>query len=236
MFSADMQIRELDHPAEFDTLFPSGGYGTHGKGISYIFSDEKHGIPSGPPIPKDMPDDYPWDPSTGMGNPGSDILVLNDQVDWTEKARQNIQNAVSQKKGFVILHHALGDNQNWPWWYEEVTGGLLVLDDQSGKPKSSFSARNSVDVELLGDHPILTGIRPFRLNEESVYHRLWRSPKISPLAVTRDTEGSHPVAWIGPSTTARVVCIQLGSSTDTFRNVNYRKLVRNSILWCAGRL
>jgi hypothetical protein len=234
MFSAEMEIWDLDHPNEFGRLFPSGGYGTHGKGISYIFSDDHGlGIASGPPIPKDMPDDYPWDPSGGMGDPGFDMLVLNDQLDWPDGARKKIQRAVAERKGLVILHNALGDNQNWPWWYEEVTGGLLVLNESSGKVKSTVSHPVSLDIELVGDHPILTGLQPFRLTQETAYRDMWLSPKIRPL-VRSKKEGT--LAWIGPNTDTRVVCIQPGDATETHRNENYRKLVRNSILWCAGRL
>jgi hypothetical protein len=235
MFSVDMDIRQIDHPSNFERLFPSGGYGTHGKGIPYIFSGD-HGIPSGPPIPKDMPDDYPWDPSAGMGSPGFDLLLLNDQLDWPDETRQNIQKAVAQKKGLVILHNALGDNQNWPWWYEEVTGGLLVLDEQSGKTKSVVSHSASMDIELVGDHPILAGVRPFRVTDEVAYRRVWQSPRIVPLAQTKCSASDTTVAWIGPNAETRVVCIQPGASAETHRNKDYRKLVRNSLLWCAGRL
>jgi Trehalose utilisation len=237
MFSADMKIWELDHPYDFHRLFASGGYGTHGKGLSYLFtSDRGKGIPSRPPIPKDMPDDYPWDPSGGRGDPGFDILVLNDQLDWPEETRTIVQKAVAAKKGMVILHHALGDNQNWPWWYEEVTGGLLVLDNQSGKSKSRISRAAVLDLEPVNKHPILTGVRAFRLEDDTAYLRMWQSQKITPLLETKSSQSNKTVAWIGPCTDTRVVCIQPGGSMQTHRNEDYRKLVRNSILWCAGRL
>ncbi len=237
MFSVDMEIWEQDHPYDFHRLFPSGGYGTHGKGLSYLFtSDPGKGIPSGPPIPKDEPDDYPWDPSGGRGDPGFDVLVLHDQLDWPQSTHETIRKEVAAKKGFVVIHHALGDNQAWPWWYEEVTGGLLVLDDQNGKAKSTISRSASLEMRPVGNHPILTGLQPFHLTGETAYRGMWQSPKITPIMQSASPGTDKTLAWIGPNPDTRVVCVQPGAATGTHRNENYRKLVRNSILWCAGRL
>jgi hypothetical protein len=63
------------------------------------------------------PDDYPWTPSDGRPHPGYDVLILNDQWNWPETNRDAAKQAVELGRGFVILHHALGDNQDWPWWY-----------------------------------------------------------------------------------------------------------------------
>jgi type 1 glutamine amidotransferase len=205
--------------------------------VSSVFGDDPgKGIPSGPAIPKDKPDDYPWDPSGGQGDPGFDILVLNDQLDWPEDARQNIQKAVQGKKGLVLIHHALGDNQNWPWWFEKVTGGLCVLDDRNGKKKSTITRPVSLKVELAHEHPILEGVKPFELADETAYRGMWQSLEITPLLQTTSSGYDQIVAWLGPGSDTRVVCIQPGSARSTYLNENFRKLVRNSILWCAGRM
>ena len=44
-----------------------------------------------------------------------------------------------------------------------------------------------------------------------------------------------PVAWIGPCATSRVVSIQLGHDRHAHGNPAFRKLVRNAILWAAGK-
>jgi hypothetical protein len=237
MFGVEMEIWALDHPDDFGRLFPTGGYGTHGKGVSSVFGDDPgKGIPSGPAIPKDKPDDYPWDPSGGQGDPGFDILVLNDQLDWAEDARKNIEKAVQEKKGIVLIHHSLSDNQDWPWWFEKVTGGLCVLDDRNGKKKSTVTQPVALQVELGEMHPILEGVKPFELTGETAYRGMWWSSEITPLLHTTSSGYDRTVAWIGPGSGTRVVCIQPGGASSTHRSENFRKLVRNSILWCAGRM
>jgi hypothetical protein len=250
-----IDVWPLDHPTTFNRLFPGGDYGKWGLGQSYLFTAEPGvGLPSGPPIPKDEPNDYPWDPSGGRADPGFDILILNDQLEWTGgdsagadptanalhgapgSQRSNIEKAVAAGKGFVVFHHALGDNNTWPWWYQQVTGGLLVLDDTAGMKKTQVKRGASFEVRPVGDHPVLTGVRPFTVEGETAIRGMWQSPHITPLLETDSPDSDRVVAWTGVSPTCRVVCIQPGASAATCRNPNFRRLVRNAILWSAGRL
>ena len=65
---------------------------------------------------------------------------------------------------------------------------------------------------------------------------MWQSPKITPLLKTSYPGSDSIVAWVGVHPKARVVCIQMGTSRETHHDRSFRMLVRNSILWCAGRL
>jgi uncharacterized protein len=47
--------------------------------------------------------------------------------------------------------------------------------------------------------------------------------------------GDHPVVWTNPKMKARNVYIFMGHHPDLFQNQAYTTLVRNSILWAAGR-
>jgi hypothetical protein len=231
-----MEIWPIDHPASFAALLPApaqpqragappasatpaGGRGAVGGGIE-----------------RDEPPDYPWEPSGGRPHPGYDVLVLNDQMNWPEATRALAKQAVEIGRGFVLLHHSLGDNQDWPWWYQEVTGGLLVLDDQNGMKRSTRSVGSKLDVRVAGKHPILRNVEPFTLMNEDTYKGMWQSPKITPLLQTTNAGSDTTIAWVGVHPRAKVVCIQPGSSRETHRTAAYRMLVRNSILWAAGRL
>jgi hypothetical protein len=227
-----MEVWPIDQPASFAALLPTppaptaarpvpaaGGRGAVGGGTE-----------------RDEPPDYPWEPSGGRPHPGYDVLVLNDQMNWPAPTRDLAKQAVDAGRGFVILHHALGDNQDWPWWYQEVTGGLLVLEDGNGMKRSTRSNAATLDVKPAGKHPILRHTRPFTLANEVAYKGMWQSPKITPLLQTTSGGSDTTIAWLGVHPAARVVCIQPGASRDTHRNPAFRMLVRNSILWAAGRL
>jgi len=201
---------------------------------------------NGPPIfAQDNPLDLPWIPSSTItagvrslmpgAAPAFAVMLLNDQTDWPNDTRPNVEADINAGKGFVIMHNALGDNQNWPWWYQEVTGGLLVLGDHDGMKKSTIAPSASVEVRPTGNHPVLEGVEPMRLVKEEVYRGMWQSPKITPLLTTNASGSDKVVAWVGPNSNAKVVCIAPGFSSETFRTQSFRKLVRNAILWTSGR-
>ena len=226
-----MEIWPIDQPASFAALLPTpppptptpaaagGGRGAVGGGTE-----------------RDEPPDYPWEPSGGRPHPGYDVLVLNDQMNWPQATRDLAKQAVEAGRGFVLLHHSLGDNQDWPWWYQEVTGGLLVLEDANGMKRSTRGAAATMEVRPVGKHPILRNTKPFTLTNEEAFKGMWQSPKITPLLQTSNGGSDSTIAWVGVHPTAKVVCIQPGTARETHRNPAYRMLVRNSILWAAGRL
>jgi hypothetical protein len=229
-----MEVWPIDQPASFAALLPQNA-GDRGSTTRSVQSGR--GATGGGATKHEEPPDYPWEPSGGRPHPGYDVLVLNDQMNWPEETRKLAQQAVEAKRGIVVLHHALGDNQDWPWWYQEVTGGLLVLQDQQGMKKSSITPGAKLDVRAAAaSHPILENVSPFTALNEDAYKGMWQSPKITPVLQTSSSANDKVIAWIGPNASSRVVCIQLGTSRETHHDPNFRMLVRNSILWTAGRL
>jgi hypothetical protein len=53
-------------------------------------------------------------PAVDVLTPGYDVLVLNDQTNWSEDQRFAVR-AVEAGQGFVLLHYSVGDNQDGPW-------------------------------------------------------------------------------------------------------------------------
>ncbi len=227
-----MEIWPIDQPASFAALLPTPPAPTPARGVP---PTQGRGAVGGG-TDRDEPPDYPWEPSGGRPHPGYDVLVLNDQMEWPETTRTLARQAVEAGKGFVLLHHSLGDNQDWPWWYQEVTGGLLVLGDRNGMKQSATATAATMDVRPVGTHPILRHTKPFTLTNEETYKGMWQSPKITPLLQTSHAGSDATIAWVGIHPAARVVCIQPGTSRETHRNASYRIFVRNAILWAARRL
>jgi hypothetical protein len=64
----------------------------------------------------------PWEPSTTIHTgvrslmPGEapvfSVFVLNDRTNWPEDVRPTVQKNIEAGKGFVLMHNALGDNQD----------------------------------------------------------------------------------------------------------------------------
>jgi len=168
--------------------------------------------------------------------PKYDVLVFYDFTrDLDDKGRKNLRDFVESGKGILVLHHGILNFQKWPWWYEEVVGGLYRLERQGAIPNSTVKFGEVHLITPVGDHPITAGLGPFHVTDET-YKGLFISPNIKPLLITDNPTSDPTVAWIGPCTTSKVVFIQLGHDHSPFRHPSYRALVHNSILWTAGKL
>jgi len=165
-----------------------------------------------------------------------DVLVLYDFTrELDDKAKQNLRDFVESGKGIVVLHHGILSYQKWPWWYEEVVGGLYRLNREGDTPNSTVKFGEEHWITPAGPHPITNGIAPFHVTDET-YKGLFISPKVKPLLFTDNPTSDRTVAWIGPCLTSKVVFIQLGHDHTPFRHPSYRTFVHRSILWTAGKL
>lgn len=167
-----------------------------------------------------------------------DAIVFHDMRDTTsENTRSRLKAFVEAGKGIVSLHHAVVDYTDWPYWYEEVTGGKFFIKATETRPASRYHE----NVEFLvtpaagkESHPILRGVGPLWVYDEA-YRGMWFSPKIEVLMETQYSENDRPVVYIGPHPKARVIYIQLGHSDHTMREPAYQRLVHNAVLWAARR-
>jgi type 1 glutamine amidotransferase len=157
-----------------------------------------------------------------------DVLVLYDYADADPAEQAILRSFLESGKGLVVLHHAICDNQQWPWWYEEVVGGLYDLK------KSTYKHDQEFDVRPVGTHPVIAGISPFHISDEA-YGNLWVSPKVQVLLETDHPLNGKQIAWIGPYQKSRVVYIQLGHGSPSHAHPVYRKLVHQAIHWCGER-
>ena len=80
-----------------------------------------------------------------------DVLIMYDFTrDLDETGKKNLRDFVESGKGVVVLHHALLNYQNWPWWYEEVVGGSYRLQREGESPSSSVKDDQQIFVTPEG--------------------------------------------------------------------------------------
>jgi len=165
-----------------------------------------------------------------------DVLVLYDSMQQaSEPERVKLTNFLESGKGLVILHHALVDYSDWPWWYEQVMGGRwLKVDGPVFKWKTAYKHDVDMLVYPVGEHPVTAGVGPMRIQDET-YKGMWLSPENKVLMRTDDPSSDGPVVWISPYPKSRVVVIELGHDRKAHLHPGYQKLVRNAILWSAGK-
>jgi type 1 glutamine amidotransferase len=182
-------------------------------------------------------DPHPFPYRRGDLRKGYDVLVLYDSMqEANEVDRRNLTDFVASGKGIVILHHALVDYCDWNWWYEEVAGGRWYRTDDK-PPRWITTWKHGVEqiVTPVGTHPVTRGVGVMHLWDET-YKGMWFSPRNQVLMRSLDPSSDGPVVWIGRSKTSRVVNIELGHDHMAHRHPGYQRLVRNAILWSAGKL
>ena len=164
-----------------------------------------------------------------------DVLVLYDLDDvMAEGERKNLQTYLESGGGLVVIHHALADNWQWRWWWEEVVGGRYLMGPDGDMKRSQPKEGEVLNVKRVAPHAILDGVGDLKLNDEA-YRGMWHSPKSTVLMETDNPNNDRPVVWIGPWQKSRVVAIQLGHGPGAHLDPGYRRLVRNAVLWTAGK-
>ena len=163
-----------------------------------------------------------------------DVLVMYDlTTDITEIEQKHLRDFLEAGKGLVVLHHAIADYGGWAWWTDEVVGARYFLKDEPGHPRSTYHQGTDV-VYTPVPHPVTAGIEPLHLTDET-YKGYVIGPKVKPLLKSDHPLSESIAAWIGPYEKARVVVIQPGHDRKTHLHPGYRLLVRNAILWTAGK-
>jgi hypothetical protein len=166
-----------------------------------------------------------------------DVVVMYDLVaDIPEVEKKYLRQFVESGKGLVVLHHAIANYQDWEWWWKEVVGGKYLLKDEPSLSLKSSTYKHDVDlrIEPVGKHPILQGLSSAWMRDET-YKGMWRAPGTQVLLTTKHETSDEALAWVSPYQKSKVVYVQLGHGREAHENPWYRKLVRNSILWSAGR-
>jgi type 1 glutamine amidotransferase len=167
-----------------------------------------------------------------------DALLLHDMMnETTEQTRDRLRAFVEAGHGVLSLHHSIVDYTDWPWWYEEVTGGKYFVEPAAGYGASHFKEDEEflvTKVKGKENHAVLKGIDPLWVYDE-LYRNMFHSGEIEILMETAHPDNDPPVVYVGPHKKARVVYIQLGHSDDTMKNPGFRRLISNTVNWIARR-
>jgi type 1 glutamine amidotransferase len=164
-----------------------------------------------------------------------DVVVLYDMpATASPAARANLQAFAESGKGLVVLHHALCSHNDWDW-YRDLVGARYLVEAQGALPASTYTHDETIPLAMARPHPITAGLALTEIVDET-YKGMWLAPTNTVLLTTTHPLADPPVAWISGYDRSRVVAIQLGHGRQAHTHPGYRALVRNAILWSAGRL
>jgi len=164
-----------------------------------------------------------------------DVLVLYDLTqEITSTEQKHLQEFLESGKGLLVLHHAVANYwKSWPW-YQNLIGATYYLKNEGDRPASKPTMGQILLARPVCDHPITAGVGPLHWEEET-YKGMTISPAVTVLLEADNPTSEKQLAWISPYEKSRVVVMTPGHDRKSHLPPGYRRLVRNAILWSAGR-
>lgn len=165
-----------------------------------------------------------------------DLIVFYDlwqEIDENEKLAY--LKMAEQGRPMLFLHQTIMSYQKWPD-YEKMLGAKFVLKDRR-VPVEEISTKES-DVweycSVENYNLVTTGFRELRFFDE-IYGNVMISENIFPLLRIRHPNSMDFVAWENRYRNSRILYIQPGHDKRTFDDENYRKLLKQSVHYLAGK-
>ena len=163
-----------------------------------------------------------------------DVLVFYDMwndISQTEKA--SYINLTKEGKPFLFLHHSLASYQNWNL-FEKLIGGKYI-EKGVGVPEDELSTyEHDVWVYMIPvmNHPVTKGFGTIKLFDE-IYGNTRVSDDVLPLFKSNHPKSSRIIAWENAFNLSKIIYLQPGHDYRSFESENYRKLLRQTILYLA---
>lgn len=166
------------------------------------------------------------------------ILFYHMWQSITDEQKQVFSECIKNGKPLVVLHHSICAFDGWPEYIRMIGGKYFhapTLVDGVEYPASSYEHDRKITLSVVDTvHPVTKGLRNFELFDET-YKDFYVSPDVKPLLITNDPTSTPVISWTHRYGSARVVTIQPGHDAPTFQNENYRKLLRQAVLWVSGK-
>lgn len=154
-----------------------------------------------------------------------DVLVLyGDHEELSSDRERALLDFVAAGKGVVALHSASASFGN--------SEPYVTLIGAQGQAQPGADGEFTVDI-LQPEHAVFEGVKAFTSWDEAYVHQ--RPGADRQVLMERVTAtGREPWAWTRTHGQGRVFYLASGHDERTWEQADYRRLVRNAILWAAG--
>jgi len=171
----------------------------------------------------------------GKINPKTfDAVVFYDMPKTiSEEEKLSYYKLLKLGKGLVFLHHSLASYQDWAD-FKTIIGGKYH-EEQNTAASSTYQHDVTFKVKIVDPkHPVTKGISDFEILDE-VYGNTEFLPEVTPLLTTENPNSSKIIGWTHQKQNSRVVYIQPGHDKNGYFNPNYQKLLKQAIVFVAGK-
>jgi uncharacterized protein len=168
-----------------------------------------------------------------------DVLVFYHM--WqtiTGEQEKVFADCIRQGKPVVVLHHSICAFDDWPEYWNIIGGKYFHKPTTfNGKDYAACSYIHDIhfDVKIAGrNHPVTKGLKDFPIFDET-YKGYYVEKGVTPLLTTDEPSSTPTIGWAKKYGKSRIVVLQSGHDVPTFENPDFRKLLRQSIIWVYGK-
>lgn len=164
-----------------------------------------------------------------------DVLVFYHMWnDITGDDKKNLSECIREGKPLIVLHHSICGFNEWPEYLNIIGGKYLTkpaIIDGVKYNASTYKHDVQIGVHVVNSkHPVTRGINDFEITDET-YKGLYVDPSSEPLLTTKEPTSSPVIAWTKKYGEAKVVTLQGGHDRQAYENPNFRRLLKQSILY-----
>lgn len=175
---------------------------------------------------------------TPAGSRDYDAIVFYDMQQNKEPHWKGMLELLKQGKGMVFLHHALWSYDGTWGEYRHILGGRASSKEKvvpGPSPTSTYKDDVHFRVHIANkSDPVTRGLQDFDIVDEN-YNYYWVDPKVHVLLTTDVPTSERIIGWSHKYERSRIVYIELGHGPTAYENKNYSTLVRQAVLWVAGK-
>jgi type 1 glutamine amidotransferase len=190
-----------------------------------------------------------WPEFASVLENASAIVLFSDGCDHDEKRHpflvgerlQIIERHMKRGCGLVLQHYATFFPHRFQNYVFDWTGGYFDYETGSGPRRwySKIKTDTTTPTIAAPDHPVLTGVTPFKIQEEYYYNIRFNDPDpaLTPLLRTtiQDEPGEYTVAWTRRRANGgRSFATTMGHYHANLAIDGFRIMLANAIAWTAG--
>jgi type 1 glutamine amidotransferase len=168
-----------------------------------------------------------------------DVLVFYHM--WqkiTDEEAKTLTECIRNGKPVVALHHSICAYDGWPGYWDIIGGKYFhAVTNYRGKEYQPCSYIHDLhfNVKVVNPkHPVTKGVTDFEIFDET-YKGYYVEEGVTPLLTTGEPSSTPTIGWAKKFGKSKIVVLQSGHDVPTFENPNFRKLLKQSIIWVSKK-
>jgi type 1 glutamine amidotransferase len=168
-----------------------------------------------------------------------DVLVFYHM--WqkiSDEQAKAFEECIRNGKPVVALHHSICAFDGWPGYWDIIGGKYFhAVTNFKGKEYQPCSYIHDLhfNVRVVNlKHPVTKGVADFEIFDET-YKGYYVEDGVTPLLTTDEQSSTSTIGWAKKYGKSRIVVLQSGHDAPTFENPNFRKLLKQAIIWVSKK-